>query len=582
MARGGILDAPGRPEASLVISFLLFCCAVLAPARAADRPAQTKDSQRISAVQKLYGEKRWEEAARAAQGPAGQSVELDYLAGMSLAHLQRWAEAREAFSTGHRKAPGDARFLIERAGAEYRLKDFKSAKNDLREALRRGSQDPYTREFLGTLYLLEGNIEAALKYWNTIQKPQLMSLQIDPSPRLQGGLLDRAITFPPVQTMERNALLDTKARLKNLEVFPAWHMELEPAGPEGYSAKVRVSEDSGWGSSWMEGALSLLRGLPYETVYPRYSNIEGEAANFDSLVRWDLEKRRVSADFSMPLFHDPARRVRIFFDARNENWNLSQTFSAAGTPLTDLNLRRIAGGIELRTVQNGWWGWNTGVEVETRSFRNVGGSLPSGAAAFFTDSNSFDAWLGMERWLIRIPERRFTLEGEAGTRFGRGFAADLGPFGRLSGSLRAHWLPKARGDDYELGVELRGADTFGEVPLDQLFQLGVERDNDLWLRGQAGTIGGRKGRAPLGRRYLLLNTDFSKILYNAGFFRVQCGPFLDSGAIADPSRLFGSREWLWNAGAQMRIRLLGNVSVVLSYGWNLRNGAGTFYATTLR
>jgi hypothetical protein len=174
------------------------------------------------------------------------------------------------------------------------------------------------------------------------------------------------------------------------------------------------------------------------------------------------------------------------------------------------------------------------------------------------------------------------LDGATEARIGRGFASDLGLFERLSGSLTARWLPQARGDDYETSIGLRSAATFGDVPLDELFQLGVERDNDLWLRGHPGTTGGRKGAAPLGRRYVLFNAEFNKIAYNSGLFRIQVGPFLDSGKITDPSGLFGSREWLWDAGPQLKIRVLGSVSVILSYGWDLRSGKSAFYGTTSR
>jgi hypothetical protein len=582
MAASWQLDSSRRSPAALVIALLLIGLAFPSPHANSKPPSQASDSARIAAVEKLYGEKRWPEAARSAHGPVDQPAKLDYLEGMSLAHLDRWKEAREAFTAAHRKNPADPRYLVERAGAEYRLNDFKFAKEDLREALRLGSRDPYVCQFLGTLYLLEGNTEAALKYWNAIQQPRLQSVKIAPLPRLRKSLLDRAIAFSPAGVFKRDSFLETNALLSNLGIFPAWRMELQPEGSEDYSATVHLSEESGWGNSWLDGALTLLRGLPYETVYPEYANIGGDAANFDSLVRWDSQKRRVAANFSLPLFHDPAKRLRFFFDARNENWNLSQTFSGSVAPITDLNMRRFAGGLEFRKVENGWWSWSSGVEAISRSFLNTGSSLPSTSAPFFTDSVSFETWLGVQRFLIRHPQRRFTLEGAGEGRIGRGFANDLGLFETLSGSLRAHWFPQSRGDDYELDAELRGADTFGNVSLDQLFQLGVERDNDLWLRGHAGTTDGRKGRAPLGRRYLLLNADFNKTIYNGAFIRVQCGPFLDSGSIADPSGLFGSREWLWDAGAQMKIRVLGSVSVIVSYGWDLRNATGAFYAAALR
>jgi hypothetical protein len=180
-----------------------------------------------------------------------------------------------------------------------------------------------------------------------------------------------------------------------------------------------------------------------------------------------------------------------------------------------------------------------------------------------------------------VPERRFTLDGLAEGRAGRNYASGLGAFASLNGELKSRWLPKARGDDYEFLSRLRGGDTFGDVPLDQLFQLGVERDNDLWLRGHPGTLDGRKGRAPLGRRYLLLNSELYKTVYDGAFFRVQLGPFFDAGTIADPSGLFGSQKWLFDTGIQARLRVLGSVSVLLSYGRDLRSGTGVFYGTTV-
>lgn len=541
----------------------------------------TDDSQRIASVRKLYEEKQWEQAAKDAKGPGEQDPELDYIAGMSLARLQRWAEARDAFTAGSRKAPRDKRFPGERAGAEYRLGNLKQAKRDLREVLRIDAGDSYAREFLGTLYLLEGNLEACLKYWNPIDKPRLANVLLDPQPYLQSELMERAVRFTAPAVLSREEFLETNSRLKNLGIFSGWRTELSPSGEDSYEARIRLTGQSGWGGSWLSTALSLVSGLPYQTVYPEYLNFSGEAVNFNSLARWDAQKRRYAAELSLPLFRNPARKVAFFFDARNENWNLSRTFSGSTAPATDLNLRRFSGGVKFHVVESGRWGWTSGVEVVSRNFRNLPEGPGIATSPFFTDSQSFEAWLELDRSLLRIPERRFTLDGSGEVRFGRGFADSLGAFGRFGGTLKAHWLPKARGEDYEIAAQLRGADTIGEVPLDQLFELGVERDNDLWLRGHRGTIDGRKGGGPLGRRYLLLSAEFSKIAYNNPLFRVQLGPFLDSGTIADPSGLFGSQRWLWDAGAQMKIRVLGNVSVVLSYGWDLRNRTGTFYGTTV-
>ena len=566
------------------VRHLVFAVVLLASVSHLGKAAD--EAQRLESVKRLYQQQRWEEVLREAQGTVDQSADFDYYVGMALSRLERWNEARVAFSQGAKKAPRDVRFLVERAGAEYKLNDFRAAKCDLRQALRLDAQDPYVAEFLGTIYLLEANLEAALKYWNHVEKPRLTAVEAVPSPKTEKRLFDRAITFSPPGVLERKSFLRTNALLENLDVFPQWRTELSPAlaaeNAEDYKATIRLNERTSWGSSAQDGAISLLRGLPYETIYPSYYNLRGEAINFDSLLRWDSEKRRVAGSFSSPLFRQPAKRLRIFFDARNENWNLSRTFSGGSIAVTDLNLKRFSGGAELHVVESGRWDLTAGLEGISREFRNVPEGLSFGATSFFADSETLDAWLGIHRSLVRMPERRFTLDGQAEVRAGRNYAPGLGAFGGVKGELKSRWLPKARGDDYEFLSSLRGGEISGNVPLDELYQLGVERDNDLWLRGHSATTDGRKGRAPLGRRYLLLNSEVSKTLYDGAFFRVQLGPFFDTGAIADASGEFGSQKWLFDTGVQARIRVLGSVSVVLSYGRDLRNGTGIFYGTSLR
>src|SRR5262249_62357998 len=174
----------------------------------------------------------------------------------------------------------------------------------------------------------------------------------------------------------------------------------------------------------------------------------------------------------MPLFGDPKYRLQIYFDGRNENWNLANTFFGGGGPLTDLNLRREAGGVELRSIVSGRWSWSTGAEIATRSFRNLEGHTSPSESPFFTDGESLVYWARVDRSLLRVPERRFTLDSEAEFRIGREFADNVGAFGGVRGALKAHWLPRAKGDDYETQTQIRVGEMQGNVPFDELFQLG--------------------------------------------------------------------------------------------------------------
>src|SRR5713226_7580262 len=357
MAAKPQLDAAGSPRKGFVIFVLVLFLALSSPAFAQDAAS---DQARLPAAQSAFDARHWEEAAKLARGPADQSPDFDFLAGLALARLERWDEAKLAFDAGFRKSPGDSRFLVELAGIAYKQQDFRSAKNYLHAALNLNRQDVYSREFLATIYFLEGNLEAALKYWNPEDKPRLRSVGIAPSLRLKESFRNRALAFNAPQVLTSDALLATQSRLDNLGVFSNRRIELNPAESGNYDLTLHLAERNGWGDSKVEGIVSLLSGLPYATIYPEFYNLSRDAVNLTSLARWDSEKRRISLALSMPLYGDPRLRLRFYADARNENWNLAQTFRGTGTPLTDLNMRRAAAGVEAHSVVNGRWSWRAG------------------------------------------------------------------------------------------------------------------------------------------------------------------------------------------------------------------------------
>jgi len=165
----------------------------------------------------------------------------------------------------------------------------------------------------------------------------------------------------------------------------------------------------------------------------------------------------------------------------------------------------------------------------------------------------------------------------AASEIGRIWSQPAHAFAKLQGKAGVHWYPQMQGDDYEMSIDLKSGGTAGQPPFDELFALGMERDNDLWLRGHVGTRAGRKGSAPLGTRYFLMNSEIDKNIYGNGLITVKLGPFLDTGKIEGISNL-GSRHWQWDTGAQAKVRLLG-VGVRFVYGKDLRTGNNAFYFT---
>jgi hypothetical protein len=183
--------------------------------------------------------------------------------------------------------------------------------------------------------------------------------------------------------------------------------------------------------------------------------------------------------------------------------------------------------------------------------------------------------------LLCVPENRFTVTARVKPILGRNFGSASSSFARIQASTELKWLPGAKSGDYEISAQISGASSTGTLPFSELSMLGVERDNDLLLRGHPGTQDGRKGGAPLARDYALGNFDFTRRIFNNGFIELKLGPFVD---VARPWRTLqaDTPAWLVDPGISLKVRVLGSATVTLSYGRNLHDGRNAFYATALR
>ena len=566
--------AAGRRLIGLATSLLLICAFL--PGQEQSPP----NTDRIPSIKQLFAQERWQEMVERIEpalptaGPTGRA-ELQYYLGIALARLERWDDARKAFRAGYDLQPSDKRFPIELAGVDFKQKRYPQAAAWLGRALRLDPHDSYANDFLGTVYFLQGNLEAALKYWNRGGKPEIENVRPAPHLRVDPALLDRAFAFSPASTLRLPDLLTSEARVRNLEIFPRYAFQLAAREDGKFDVDFHAQERNGWGSNTREGLFSLFRGIFQQTLHPEFFNLRQSAVNLVSLVRWDAQKRRALVSISGPLRRDPQWRYRVAVDLRNENWDIRDSFAGPAPLRGALNLRREAISAGVTSVNSGRWSWSTGAEFSHRDYRSVfTGSALTPEVLLAGNQLKHLGQLNYE--LLRVPERRFVANATVSSQAGRIWSQPAHAFLKLQSSLAGHWFPRAEGDDFEIHARIGAGKTFGEVPFDELFMLGLERDNDLWLRAHVGTRDGRKGSAPLGRNYLLANWELDKNIYNNSLFSVKLGPFLDSGKITDSSPGLGSQKWFWDTGVQAKVFTLG-VGVVFSYGKDLRSGNNAFY-----
>ncbi len=506
-----------------------------------------------------------------------RNAEIDYSYGSALAHLERWNEARAAFLAGRRLRPRDERFPIELGGVAFKQKHYAEAAHWLRAGLKLAPHDNYANDFLATVYFLEGNKEAALKYWNRAGKPHLENVNLPSRLKVDPALLNRAFLFSPASTLRLTDFLATQSRVEGLGIFsnPNWHLDALDDG--NFNIDFRGQELNGFGDGKLGALLSTFRGVFYQTAYPAYFNWGGSATNFSSLVRWDKEKRRLTGSVSGPISQNPKYRYTLGVDLRNDNWELRPGAAGPDPVLGALNLRRYAVTGQVNFLMSGRWDWLAGAEFSDRDYRGIdpGPALPS---QILLSGFQLKQHAQLNYLLANVPEKRFESRARVDSELGRIWSMPSHSFEKIQGSISTRWYPQISGDDYATFWQLRAGKTFGNLPFDELFILGMERDNDLWMRGHVGTRDGIKGSAPLGRNYFLSNWEIDKNVYRTGYFTFKLSPFLDTGKMTDELPGLGSDRWLWDTGLQAKIRILG-VGVTLVYGKDLRTGHNAIYAT---
>jgi hypothetical protein len=538
--------------------------------------------QQISRIHQSFEQHNWTEVVRQAANlpcrPAGTNFEY----GLALGHLQRWPEARAALLAGRRQSRGPAqeRFDVELAGIAFEQKHYPEAAAWIRHALKLDPKDDYAQSFAGTVYFLMGNTEAALKYWNGIRKPYIAGLQFDPRLSVQRLLLDRALAFSPAAILHEPDWLSTEARLDALGIFSTYNISLAARADGSFDADFHAIERDGFGSSRLQALVSTFGGAAYETIYPDYFNIRRSGMNFESLLRWDSQKYRAWLSLSGPVRDLPQFRWALSTDERDENWTIRRSFTGVAPSLGSLNLQRETAAASFTAIHGGRLEWSIGAELSHRDFRHIapGSALTPSIIASGFEIKQLASVTGK---LLEIPERRFSLTAGASSQAARLWSNPSRLFEKLQGSALAHWLPQAVDNRYEAEQQLRAGRTFGTAPFDEMFMLGVERDNHLWLRGHIGTRDRQKGSAPLGYNYFLSNTDFDRRVYTNGLLAIQAGPFLDIGKMGAPTSGLSTPQWLFDGGIEAKLSVL-HTRIVLTYGRDLRAGTNAFYGTLAR
>ena len=319
----------------------------------------------------------------------------------------------------------------------------------------------------------KGNLEAALKYWNRVGKPAVEDVREDPELRIDPALLDSAFAFSPAATLRLPQFLDTNARVHGLGVFPQYKFDLNARDDGKFDVVFRARELNGFGKAYGRSCFLFFRGIPFQGVEPGYYNWRGQAIDFESLFRWDAQKRRIFAQLSGPW--EWRSEIPLGSPNRFAQRELggAQRLCRAGAGAGQLQYAHGSGGLRVRRLMPaGGWSWMAGGAVSHRDFRNA---APDTALtpAMLDAGYELTQQARMTDVLWRVPERHFLVTAGAGSTAARLWSPHAEAFEKFTGTVGWNWFPQPQGDDYAMRQSLRAGRIFGQAPLDELFHPGT-------------------------------------------------------------------------------------------------------------
>ena len=287
--------------------------------------------------------------------------------------------------------------------------------------LRPAAGDARANEYLGTLYFVEANYDAAVKYWNRAGKPRIDALEYSPALPLDPVLVNRLEPVSRGDLLTPEKLRYTRRLLDSLGFLGRQQVEVIAEPEERYTLLVRTTTRASFPKP-----LTTLRGAPFLAAHVDFYNLRSSGINWTTMVRFDAQKRRLLTVIDAPLRRRPKWRYSLSGDGRREVWN---------TGGEDFRMNRQEAGVDLRLTAENGVDWRNGFLVSSRDFPGSSGMAEGPGLKYRT---------GFGKRLFDWPEKALTLDSHVRWELGRLLSGPRDLYSRLQGTVAVEWHPRAR------------------------------------------------------------------------------------------------------------------------------------------
>lgn len=485
--------------------------------------------------------------------------------------VKEYQRAEDTLREGSRRYPQDPRFHNQLADVFLENNDTEAAKSELRSALSVDPNNNYASDLLATIDMSEGEVQSALRSWNRSGRPLINDILHNYYLRFGSWVVRDAVAFHPSGVLSYSQWKTTESRLFETNNFTNVGLEIEPTQvPDQYNAVVRTTTKS---NSLSNIAFDLLKASPIETSFFDIWNIGNSGINFNSDYRWQTGLRRADAQFKIPI---PAPEL-LYLEAggtwRFERWDLTTILPQYKSEAL-FDYKSIGPRIHVKTIPH--YRLELGAGFEYRN-RNPKGTLPQ----LFVDEHKMGILTADAS--VRIIDRRYQnrlhLEGFGSSRAIIGDTQFSGGTAQLDNRVTL-----SKDTRTYLDWTVKGGNSWGNLPVEEYFMLGLDTYPQNPLRGHRVQDHGHYGTGPMGTDFVLVNNDIERRLATIPFFNtfnipyvtVKWQAFFDGAKTWDKNHIFDEGKLLLDVGGGVRFETPTH-ALNLTYGRSLRDGQNVFF-----
>ena len=509
------------------------------------------------------------------EAPSNSSAH-HYLA-LSLAFQSRLEEALIGFRQALSLDPNRSDSCFELAAVLLKLDQPAEAYRWARRGLRIEPESQYGLDLAGSLSFLLNSKNQALEYWNRLDRPHLMSMDILAPDHLDRFSVAEEIDLKPGNLIKGSELERAAWRLAQHPHIRS--VELSPVpgpDPDQFSLEVRVASRSGFGNRG-EFLANTFGQIAFQTARLHYWNLLGSGTSLEVPVRWNPQARWFQFSLASPRpAHLPIYTSAVY-GWRDETWNLGsdnsfrlRSHQVSTSLLFPVAIPRL--GAQLRLGYR-WRSFDA--DTATADF----GSPQTETGAFFVALNPSlnilkrDAPAG---W-------RLSSDLQSELRVTRTRNPDDGVTFRTSASWESRFESSTSSNhEQSLEIGLHAGWISQQSLVEDHFMLGMGPDTDFALRAHRIFRDGGKGLSPVAGRFALVNLSWRREIRKVGLLGLGLVVFTDVAKVG--RSLAGQPDFDTivdtGAGVELGWGPLRSNRLTVAYGRDWKGKRNTLYVGT--